>query len=266
MPNTVAARLTKLRADRRLVRLVVLAGIAISIGANVLGAESLTNAGIAAWPPLSLLLTLEVLVRIPAGRIGSTLMRVAATLAVAGAAGWLSYIHMAATARAHGEHGVNAYVWPASVDGLMIVAAVALVELGARIRLQEAELAAAAQTVTHAVVAPVVAPSPAPIAVPAPAAPMPAPAVPVIAPSPAAAPAPVAVSAPAAQLPVSVSPAPTGSPRPTGVRPAPARERVAPIAARNPSATAADLAAMAGVSERTVRRVLPGLRTAQATA
>jgi hypothetical protein len=106
--------------------------------------DHVTDAAIAAWPPLALLLVLEILTRIPISGRWSTIARVASTLGVAIAAGWLSYFHMAATASAHGEHGINAYVWPISVDGLMTVSAIALVEIGARIRhLQAAEKAAA---------------------------------------------------------------------------------------------------------------------------
>jgi len=138
-----AARLAKLIKDRRMVRAAVVVGVTASLAANALGADSVADAAIAAWPPLALLWVLEILTRIPVGSRWSTVGRIAATLGVAIAAGWLSYFHMAATASAHGEHGINAYVWPISVDGLMTVSAIALVEIGARIRqLQAAEQAA----------------------------------------------------------------------------------------------------------------------------
>jgi hypothetical protein len=136
--TTTTDRLAKLYADRRLVRIAVAAGVAISLAANAAGSTTVVNALYAAWPPISLLFVLEILPRTPLGRWHSTAGRVLATLCVAAAAGWLSYSHMAASAAAHGEHGVNAYVWPISVDGLMTVAAIALVEIGARVRQLEA--------------------------------------------------------------------------------------------------------------------------------
>ena len=46
----------------------------------------------------------------------------------------MSYWHMVAAVSDHGESALNAHIWPATVDGLMAVAAVGMVELGARIR------------------------------------------------------------------------------------------------------------------------------------
>jgi len=131
------AKLRDLKRNRNIVRAVVLVGITASIAANVLGAASLINAAIAGWPPVALLLSLEILTRVPTSKRVGAFGRIVATLGVAGAAGWLSYWHMTATVSQHGEHGSSAYVWPISVDGLMTIAAIALVELGARIRMIE---------------------------------------------------------------------------------------------------------------------------------
>src|SRR5262249_6219008 len=90
---------------------------------------------LAGWPPLSLLLTLEGLVRIPASKRLGAFGRVIATIAVAGASGWLSYWHMVAAVADHEGTVINAHIWPATVDGLMVVMAVGMVELGARIRM-----------------------------------------------------------------------------------------------------------------------------------
>ena len=89
--------------------------------------------------PLGLLLTLELLTRIPTGRRLGAFTRVSATVAVAAAAGWLSYWHMVAAVADHGESATNAHIWPATVDGLMAVAAVGMVELGARIRVLKSQ-------------------------------------------------------------------------------------------------------------------------------
>jgi peptidoglycan/LPS O-acetylase OafA/YrhL len=137
-------KLAELKTNRNIVRAVVLVGIVASIAANTLGAASWINAAIAGWPPVALLLALEILTRVPTSKRWGAAGRILATLGVAGAAGWLSYWHMAATVSQHGEHGGSEYVWPVSVDGLMTIAAIALVELGARIRQLETAAAESA--------------------------------------------------------------------------------------------------------------------------
>ena len=131
-----------LRRPRAIVRAIVVIGVTASIAANVLGAEDLIAAGISGWPPVALLLSLEVLTRVPASKRLGAAGRVVATIGVAFAAGWLSYWHMAATVSQHGEVGGSQYIWPLSVDGLMTISAIALVELGARIRAIESQGAA----------------------------------------------------------------------------------------------------------------------------
>jgi len=127
------------RVTRRFVAVIVFVGVAVSIAVNQLDAHTLVSKGIAGWPPFGLLLTLELLTRIPTGRRLGAFTRVAATVAVAGAAGWLSYWHMVAAVADHGETVTNAHIWPATVDGLMAVAAVGMVELGARIRVLKSQ-------------------------------------------------------------------------------------------------------------------------------
>lgn len=123
-----------LRKRRNFVRAIVAVGIAVSVGANVLGAEDGIAAAIAGWPPVALLLSLEVLTRVPTSKRLGSFGRVVATIAVAFASGWLSYWHMAATVSQHGETGGSQYVWPLTVDGLMTISAIAMVEIGARLR------------------------------------------------------------------------------------------------------------------------------------
>lgn len=123
-----------LRANRTFAVLVTLSGVTVSVIVNALDSTSWWNRAIAGWPPVSLLLALELLTRVPVGRWYLGLLRISGTLAVATAAGWLSYWHMVSTVAAHGESTVSAHIWPASVDGLMAIASVAMVELGARLR------------------------------------------------------------------------------------------------------------------------------------
>lgn len=138
--STSKAATLHLRRPRAIVRAIVVVGVTASIAANVLGAEDLIAAGISGWPPVALLLSLEVLTRVPTSKRLGAFGRVVATIGVAFAAGWLSYWHMAATVSQHGETGGSQYIWPLSVDGLMTIAAIALVELGARIREIEGRL------------------------------------------------------------------------------------------------------------------------------
>ena len=144
------AKTRELRKARNLVRAIVVVGIAASVTANVLGAEDLTAAAVAGWPPVALLLSLEVLTRVPASKRLGAFGRIVATVAVAFASGWLSYWHMASTVSQHGEHGGSQFVWPFSVDGLMMIAAIALVELGARLRVLEAAAVQSARVETSA--------------------------------------------------------------------------------------------------------------------
>lgn len=209
----VARQMRDLRKARRFVRLIVAIGIAASVAANVLGAEDGIAAAISGWPPIALLLSLEVLTRVPTSKRFGAFGRVLATIGVAFAAGWLSYWHMAATVSQHGEHGGSQYIWPFSVDGLMTIAAIALVELGARLRVLEAKQEEQAaleagltvtppQVVTVAATAPVVA---------------------------------AAEAMTAAALPVPVSPGPAGPRSPErvpGTGPAPRREARSPLTNR----------------------------------
>lgn len=126
--------LSQLRRIRWAVRGALVLAIAASVAANVLHAEPNPIAQtIAAWPPVALLITLELVVRIPvARRLGW--LRAAATAVIAGIAAWVSYWHMAGVAARYGEDAASSRLLPLSVDGLIVVASVSLVELAARIR------------------------------------------------------------------------------------------------------------------------------------
>jgi hypothetical protein len=54
-------------------------------------------------------------------------------MTIAGIAAWISYWHMAAVVTRYGEAGTTPYLLPLSVDGLILVASVSLVELSGRI-------------------------------------------------------------------------------------------------------------------------------------
>lgn len=139
----------QLKRIRWAVRAALVLGIAASIAANVLHAEpNIVARLIAAWPPAALLITLELIARVPVHRRSLAAVRFVATSTIGGIAAWVSYWHMAAVAQRYGETGAAPYLIPISVDGLVVVASVCLVELAGRLRDVES---APAQAVAEAV-------------------------------------------------------------------------------------------------------------------
>nr|WP_091321808.1 DUF2637 domain-containing protein [Micromonospora chersina] len=130
-----------LKRLRWAVRATLTLGVAASVAANVLHARpNPISQIIAAWPPLALLLTVELISRVPHHRRSLGIIRMAATSVIAAIATWVSYWHLVGVAARYGEIGAGAaYLLPISVDGLVIVASVSLVELTARIRAGQPE-------------------------------------------------------------------------------------------------------------------------------
>lgn len=138
--------LPQLRRVRWAVRATLVLGVAASVAANILHAEpNPISQVIAAWPPLALLLTVELISRVPVHRRSLAAVRLGATTTIAGIAAWVSYWHMAGVASRYGETGASPYLLPLSVDGLVIVASVSLVELAGRVRIAEEARAAERQ-------------------------------------------------------------------------------------------------------------------------
>ncbi|MEV6514964.1 DUF2637 domain-containing protein [Micromonospora chalcea] len=135
-PEITEADLRYLTRLRWAVRAVLALGVAASIAANVLHARpNLISQVIAAWPPLALLLTVELISRVPANRRGLAAARLIAAAVIAGIAAWVSYWHMVGVAARYGETDAAAsYLLPISVDGLVVVASISLVEIAGRIR------------------------------------------------------------------------------------------------------------------------------------
>lgn len=124
----------RLKRIRWAVRGVLFLGVTVSVIANVLHAnDNVVSRAIAAWPPLALLLTIELIGRVPVASRALSVTRIGATTVIAGIAAWVSYWHMAGVASRYGEVGAAPYLIPFSVDGLIVVASVCLVELGGRI-------------------------------------------------------------------------------------------------------------------------------------
>src|SRR5262245_53210793 len=117
--------LAALRRVRWAVRATLALGVAASVGANILHAlPNPISQTIAAWPPISLLVTIELISRVPMHRRTLAGARLFATAAIAGIAAWVSYWHMAGVASRYGESHTSSVLLPLSVDGLIVVASV----------------------------------------------------------------------------------------------------------------------------------------------
>src|SRR6266511_569946 len=125
----------QLRRFQWAVRATLAVGVAASVSANVLHArDNPISQTIAAWPPLALLLTVELVSRVPMHRRGLALARICGTAVISGIAAYVSYFHVAAVAARYGESGLAPNLLPLSVAGLIIVASVSLIELAGRVR------------------------------------------------------------------------------------------------------------------------------------
>ncbi|UQU65099.1 DUF2637 domain-containing protein [Couchioplanes caeruleus] len=217
------------------VRAVFTLGIAASLAGNVLHAENnAISQAISAWSPLALLLAVELISRVPLRRGAQAVARLAATAVIAGIAAWVSYWHMVGVAVRYGESGASPYLIPFSVDGLIVIASVSLVEIGGRIRRLQTEPAPAAAPVQPATVS--------------------------------KAPTTAAQVPPANESDADVEPVPVTEVRPKRLTPRPASaDKVAKVAAKMPGASAAAIAAKAGVSPSTARRHLAALRVTGAS-
>lgn len=130
-----SAEITHLHRVRRGVRAALALGVAASVGGNILHAEpTFVGRAIAAWSPLALLLTVELISRVPVNDPLLAVLRRLATGVIAGIAAWVSYWHMVSVAGHNGEGIMSAHLLPLSVDGLVVVASVSLVEIAARLQ------------------------------------------------------------------------------------------------------------------------------------
>jgi hypothetical protein len=131
----MAGRLSRIRWG---VRAVLLLGVATSVAANILHAQpNPISQTIAAWPPLALLLTVDLISRVPVRKGWLAVVRRTATGALAAIAAFVSYGHMVGVVSRYGEVGAVPYLIPLSVDGL--VASVCLVELNTSVKQADTE-------------------------------------------------------------------------------------------------------------------------------
>lgn len=122
------------KSGRAIAWLSFLLGISVSIAGNIghAASDGLKPgewAGAAFWP-LALMLSIEILTRVrwqPERRW--TVARLAGLVLVALVAMALSYRHLAGLMTYWGEDTLNAYLGPLAVDGLMLIAATALLSI-----------------------------------------------------------------------------------------------------------------------------------------
>lgn len=127
--------LDQLHRLRWAARGVLTLAIAASVVGNILHARpNLISQVISAWPPAAFLLTVELISRVPMHRRILAAARLCATAGIAAIAAWVSYWHMTAVAARYGESADSAHLLPLSVDGLIVVGSMSLVELAGRIR------------------------------------------------------------------------------------------------------------------------------------
>lgn len=122
------------RAGRAIAWLSFALGIAVSVAGNILH-SALTPAGLgelvgAAFWPLALMLSIEILTRVRWQSGGWWMAaRVVGLFLVGIVAAVLSYRHLAGLMTSWGEDAFNAHLGPLAVDGLMLLAATALLSI-----------------------------------------------------------------------------------------------------------------------------------------
>ncbi len=119
---------------RKLCRYALALGLVASLAANVVAADpSLIGRVVAGWPPLVLLIVVELVGRVSLHPGWLSRVRLAAASGIAGVAALVSYKHMLEVATMAGEGMIEAHLIPLTVDGLVIVASISLVGLNHRI-------------------------------------------------------------------------------------------------------------------------------------
>lgn len=126
---------TELHTLKRRVHLVLAIALAASVAANVLAAEpTIVARSVAAWPPVALLLVVDVLGRVPVASGWAGRLAAGSAGLVALVAGIASFSHVRHVALEVGESELVAWILPLSVDGLAVVCSVALVEINHRLQ------------------------------------------------------------------------------------------------------------------------------------
>jgi hypothetical protein len=136
-----ALKIQKLGRLRWACRAIVLGSTLVSIWANSLQAQSNpASIFISLLPPAFVLGGFELVSRIPIHHEGSWLIKVTRPAATAGitlGSAWLSYFHQREAFGKYTDDMTTVRVLPLLIDGLMVVAAVSLIELNAQVGILE---------------------------------------------------------------------------------------------------------------------------------
>lgn len=100
---------------------------AATVAANVYASQhTWIGAAVGLWTPVAFFVSLELLERVPAGgRAGQ--VRLVAIAVLSAIAGWTSYWHLVSVLDSAGVHDpVGLYGGPLTVDGLMVIARMAM--------------------------------------------------------------------------------------------------------------------------------------------
>ncbi|MET7424971.1 DUF2637 domain-containing protein [Dactylosporangium sp. NPDC005555] len=139
-PDRDATLLRRLRLMQWTLRAALGVALAVSMAANVLhAAPDPVARSIAAWSPLALYAAIEVMTRVPIRHRLLGGIRIVATVAIAVIAGVTSYLHMVGVAERYGESWQVVYLLPISVDGLVAVLTLSLLDIASQVRTISAE-------------------------------------------------------------------------------------------------------------------------------
>lgn len=120
---------------RNLCRAALALGLAASLGANIVAADAtVVGRVVAGWPPLVLMIVVELIGRVSLDSGWLSWARLATAGGIAAVAALVSYKHMLEVAELAGEGTIEAHLIPLTVDGLVVVASISLVGLNQRIR------------------------------------------------------------------------------------------------------------------------------------
>lgn len=132
----------QLLRQRTGVRAALALAVAATISANVLHAQpTLIGRIISGWAPMALLIAIEIITRVPLRRSPRVVVVWIVTAGIAGIAAWVSYWHMVAVCERYGEDTVAAHLIPLSVDGLVVITSIYLVEINRMLREIDAAVA-----------------------------------------------------------------------------------------------------------------------------
>lgn len=118
---TAAQRKTRNTKTTALV--AFLAGAGVSVAANFIAAEpTLLGRAVAVWPALAFLISAHLYQHVPISKGWADTTRKLAILAIMGVAGWVSYWHIVEVVLRGGESQATAYLMPATIDAMMLIA------------------------------------------------------------------------------------------------------------------------------------------------